>query len=201
VPSLVEAITQLRLRLDSQTSDFCSWSVWTSTRVPGADRVFVVSRRFGTVMQADPKDASKTSACCVARKRSAAQSGPRVTLSTGTVSYAQTGLRWARKASTSLPFDEASTFCAELSLDGYDDFRLPSSRELYSVIDAAAEDAPWFDPAVFSSLAADSVLWSQSRELMDERFALHTGTLELAAHEPSEEHLALCVRWTAPEQP
>jgi len=52
----------------------------------------------------------------------------------GTVTDLKTGLMWQQDPPTdSYTWSEAKTYCENLELDGYDDWRMPSCKELYSI--------------------------------------------------------------------
>ena len=54
-----------------------------------------------------------------------------------------TGLMWqdnAVAAETKMSWPEAVDYCDALKLDGYDDWRLPSVKELYTIVDLYRED-------------------------------------------------------------
>lgn len=62
-----------------------------------------------------------------------------------------TGLMWTQSsdidgdgevtdADDKLTYDEAATYCADLSLGGYDDWRVPNIKTLYSLIEYSGED-------------------------------------------------------------
>jgi Protein of unknown function (DUF1566) len=53
----------------------------------------------------------------------------------GTVSELVSGLQWARAPSRPMPFADVGTYAAESRLGGHDDWRVPTIRELYSLID------------------------------------------------------------------
>jgi len=63
----------------------------------------------------------------------------------GTVTDNNTNLIWQRQSSEGGTGDEASSYCENLNLAGYDNWRLPSKKELMSIVDASHE-APPFDP-------------------------------------------------------
>jgi len=70
----------------------------------------------------------------------------------GTVSDAATGLMWARDDSGSgLNWAEALAYCDHLNLAGYSDWRLPTIRELNSIVDySKCQDCAAIDETVFS---------------------------------------------------
>jgi hypothetical protein len=60
------------------------------------------------------------------------------TIGTDAVTDNYTGLMWQRaKSSTTLTHAAAATYCAELTLDGHSDWRLPALTELASTVDEA----------------------------------------------------------------
>jgi hypothetical protein len=67
----------------------------------------------------------------------------------GTITDNVTGLVWAQELSTSgLSWDEASDYCESLTLGGYDDWRLPTVKELWSIRDFS-QGWPWVDTDYF----------------------------------------------------
>jgi len=84
---------------------------------------------------------------------------PRYAVHDETIEDEITGLVWARVASTDLvTFDEAQARCEALSLDGHDDFRVPSRVELVSLVRTTR--SPTID-AVFEGTEAE-YHWSSS---------------------------------------
>ena len=53
----------------------------------------------------------------------------------GTVTDASTGLMWQQDGSTIKTWEQALAYCADLSLGGYTDWRLPTIKELASLVD------------------------------------------------------------------
>jgi hypothetical protein len=67
----------------------------------------------------------------------------------GTVSDTKSGLMWQKIAPLEpILWENALTYCEELSLAGYDDWRLPNIKELQSILDYKRH-APTIDPAIF----------------------------------------------------
>jgi ribonuclease BN (tRNA processing enzyme) len=52
----------------------------------------------------------------------------------GTISDNVTGLSWAKDMDEKMTYDEAMTYANESNLGGYDDWRIPTIKELYSLI-------------------------------------------------------------------
>ncbi len=66
----------------------------------------------------------------------------------GTATDTRTGLLWARGSSGPMTWAAALAHCEALDLAGYDDWRLPTARELASLIDPARHE-PAIDSTVF----------------------------------------------------
>ena len=63
-----------------------------------------------------------------------------------------TGLEWQRQDDdTTRDFDEAWDYCAGLTLDSHSDWRLPSVKELLSIVDYGQSSAPRILTAVFTN--------------------------------------------------
>ena len=77
----------------------------------------------------------------------------------GTVLDNETGLRWFRGMSTG-NFSTATTFCATLTQSGFDDWRLPSMKELQTLV-AESRHTPAIDLAAFPSTPS-TFFWSSS---------------------------------------
>jgi Protein of unknown function (DUF1566) len=58
----------------------------------------------------------------------------------GTVTDLNTGLMWQQDAGSKVTYPEAVAGAASFSLAGYDDWRLPSIKELYSLMDFSGSD-------------------------------------------------------------
>ena len=91
----------------------------------------------------------------------------------GTVSDLATGLMWARADSgRGMNWRDALNYCETLTLAGHDDWRLPSAKELQSLVDYtrapdardAAHRGPAIDP-VFRTTDPDASFWSSTTHL------------------------------------
>ena len=69
----------------------------------------------------------------------------------GTVSDLNTGLMWKKDESQPLNWEEAMNHCQELNLAGYNDWRLPTIRELPTILDLSFKDGCWFHKQFFPS--------------------------------------------------
>jgi hypothetical protein len=67
----------------------------------------------------------------------------------GTISDNITGLMWAEEMGDKMAYDNSMTFADESSLGGYDDWRIPTIKELYSLIQ--------FDGRVMGANATDQI--------------------------------------------
>ena len=74
----------------------------------------------------------------------------------GTVSDLNTGLMWAQDPGAKVSFEEAVAGAGQYNLAGYDDWRLPTIKELYSLIDfngrvfrTESESTPFIDTNFF----------------------------------------------------
>lgn len=114
----------------------------------------------------------------------------------GVVLDAVTQLHWQRVASDSaLSWQDATEYCAALSLDG-GGFRLPSRIELLSLVDVT-QAAVMIDAVAFPDTPADAY-WSASRaaQASDQRWAVAFGfTTHLVFQEAATvAHRVRCVR-------
>lgn len=67
----------------------------------------------------------------------------------GTVSDINSGLMWMKDETPELNWNDAMSYCNSLELAGYKDWRLPSIREIGTLIDISFKDKCWFDKASF----------------------------------------------------
>jgi hypothetical protein len=83
----------------------------------------------------------------------------------GTVTDLNTGLMWqVTPSSQSFSYEEAVEYAENLELAGYDDWRLPSTKELFSISDFS-EGWPYLDTDVFdiagNSVSKDEQYWTE----------------------------------------
>jgi len=67
----------------------------------------------------------------------------------GTISDLNTGLMWKKDESPNLNWENALKYCQELDLGGYRDWRLPTIRELPTILDMSFKDGVWFHKQFF----------------------------------------------------
>jgi len=84
----------------------------------------------------------------------------------GTITDNVTGLMWQETPSSqSFSYEEAVEYAENLELAGYDDWRLPSTKELFSISDFS-EGWPYLDTDVFDiagrSVSKDEQYWTES---------------------------------------
>lgn len=78
----------------------------------------------------------------------------------GTITDNVTGLIWAQdQSSETMSWNDASRYCESLNSGDYDDWRLPSVKELWSIRDFST-GWPWIDTTIFN-LSGDGTLMSQ----------------------------------------
>jgi hypothetical protein len=94
-----------------------------------------------------------------------------------TVTDNVTGLMWGQEQSTqSMSWSDAKTYCSNLVLGGYDDWRLPSLKELWSIRDEST-GWPYVDTTYFHLYSADGAnqneqhSWSCNEYLVDTELA------------------------------
>lgn len=83
----------------------------------------------------------------------------------GTVTDNVTGLIWQQTpADSGLNYQEAEAYCRSLELGGYDDWRLPTTKELFSISNFS-EGWPYLDTTYFdlagSSVSKDEQYWTE----------------------------------------
>lgn len=116
-----------------------------------------------------------------------------------TVVDTTTGLIWQDDSTVSADdadtkeWGEAITACDDLSLDGYDDWRLPNINELLSIADYTRSD-PAMDPA-FENNPVLSNIWSSSSHASDSSDALsmHPSSSETYGFSKTSSRAVRCV--------
>ncbi|MCM8780542.1 MAG: DUF1566 domain-containing protein [Candidatus Omnitrophica bacterium] len=70
----------------------------------------------------------------------------------GTVTDLNTGLMWKKEESPELNWEEAMRYCQELDLAGYNDWYLPSIKEIATLIDLSFKDSCWYHKDFFPNV-------------------------------------------------
>jgi hypothetical protein len=82
----------------------------------------------------------------------------------GTVTDIDTGLMWQQASAPGghvWEWEQALNYCENLSLAGYDDWRLPNINEIQSIVDYSLHDPP-IDTTYFPDMEPLSVYWSST---------------------------------------
>ncbi|HRQ69186.1 MAG TPA: BspA family leucine-rich repeat surface protein [bacterium] len=92
-------------------------------------------------------------------------------------------------------WDQAVENCKDLNYGGFDDWRLPTYEELWTIIDLGAEESPAINTDVFPFTPADS-FWTSSEDPLDNEIGwtvdfIYGGTRE---RYKNSSHYARCVR-------
>lgn len=72
--------------------------------------------------------------------------------SDGSVIDKNTGLMWMRDEPGEMSLTEALQYCKKLELGGFKDWRLPSMKELASIVDLSFPDGNWFNKEIFPNI-------------------------------------------------
>jgi len=150
---------------------------WSSTTVVGnAYLAWCVYFGYGVVYGDD-----KSNSYCVRAVRggqcgsldNSVISSRLVINSDGTVTDTSTGLMWQQKTAGEMTWEAAMNYCENLSLGGYDDWRLPNRNELQSLVDYTRYD-PAIDTAAFPDTMS-SYYWSSTTFAYDTYYAWCVG--------------------------
>ena len=130
--------------------------------------------------------------------------GARYELTVDLATDVATGLTWTRAASKHT-YADAASMCSELQLDG-GGFRVPSLKELHTLVLDAQDTGPWIDPSAFpnfpKAVSGHIPFWTSSFQGTNDQSAwmldFATGTVEATGFTASltlESPLyAFCVR-------
>ena len=131
---------------------------WSSTTsAASSDSAWEVEFSFGNVEFAPKTGSMHVRAVC------SEQSGPLAALinnGNGTVTDNSTGLMWQQASSSAPNWELALSYCENLPLAGYTDWRLPTIKELQSIVDYSL-GYPAVDPTIFPGTQED-YFWSST---------------------------------------
>jgi hypothetical protein len=142
--------------LPSTSSDFLS-----SSRGPRENQMWAIDFRLGESQVIGPR------VRCVRTEAAQNAASPRYLAAgegaTQTVTDQATDLVWQRTPSDQqFTFAAAQTYCAELEIaDG--GFRVPSIKELATIVDESKLEEPAIDLEVFETPAIKGIFWASSR--------------------------------------
>lgn len=151
---------------------------WSATRYtgdhwdrPGVAAAFFFNFLDGRIKQAPIQSPQKLFYRCV-RGREWGQSRLEDNRD-GSVTDHTSGLMWQQQDDgRTRHWEEALAYCADLSLAGYRDWRLPNAKELQSVVDYRYHD-PAIDPAYFRQQDRDGWFWSSTSHGENPRQAIY----------------------------
>lgn len=85
----------------------------------------------------------------------------------GTITDNVTGLMWQKTDGGEMSFDSAIPYCQKLTLGGFNDWRLPSAQELFSII-SDDDSNPAIDSTFFTKTRAE-YWWSSEVQVGDSK--------------------------------
>jgi hypothetical protein len=113
-----------------------------------------------------------------------------------TSAYADVSLQWQDNEAVreqEYDIDEAKAYCEALKLDGYEDWRLPSIKELFSIVDIKKRA-----PAVVDSISicANDYYWSSTILAGDDYsyWSIDFNTARVKSFSPGTSLYVRCVR-------
>jgi hypothetical protein len=82
----------------------------------------------------------------------------------GTVSDLNSGLMWKKEESPEMTFVEALAYCEQLALADHHDWRLPTMKEIATLMDLSCQDDAWFHKDFFPDVKTTPLgfYWSSS---------------------------------------
>ena len=117
------------------------------------------------------------------------------TLTTGYVLDNKTGLTWQRvPAAPASNAAEAASYCSALVLANLSDWRLPSMKELQTILDDSRYD-PMVDSTAFPAISKDDMFWSSSAHpVANNMWLVQMNNGSTPGDESTAVHQVLCVR-------
>jgi len=103
-----------------------------------------------------------------------------------------TGLVWQRQADGNKTWDQAAAYCNGLDLEGYTDWRLPSKKELISIVNFGMPIIN-FDTTIFKGSELGE-FWSSTSYISNPALAWHVGWCFIDGHDKSALGYVRCVR-------
>jgi len=70
----------------------------------------------------------------------------------GTITDLNTGLMWKKDESPDMNWQEALKYCQDLRLAGYTDWRLPTIKEIATILDLSYKDSTWYHKEFFPNV-------------------------------------------------
>ena len=90
-----------------------------------------------------------------------------------TITDNNTGLIWAQdQSSSTMPWSQASQYCESLTTGGYDDWRMPTLKELWSIRDFST-GWPWIDTDYFN-LTGDGTQMNQHHSWTSDQYLVES---------------------------